>query len=189
MNILYIHGWGSAFDPQSSKIQTLSELGTVRGPNLDYTQGFDAVIGQCRAMLMEDDYDVVIGTSMGGYTASHVAPGVGLPFVAINPAVNPAQSLGRYLGTGKDWQGRPYRLDPEVIRSLPLLSLKGYGLVLLDREDELIDSEATAEYVGSRYPVIMFEGGSHRFDHMGESLGFIRNLVNSAELVYGLETE
>ena len=95
MKIFYIHGWGSTFSPESEKIQTLMELGTVRGPNLDYPAGFRGVMGQCRAMLMDDDYDVIIGTSLGGYTASHLAPTAGLPFVAINPAVDPPHSLGK----------------------------------------------------------------------------------------------
>ena len=89
-----------------------------------------------------------------------------------------------------DWAGRPYHLDPEVIRSLPTFNLySGYGLVLLDRGDELIDSESTAEYIGDRYPVVMFEGGSHRFEHTRESLPHIRNLINSANSNYGVETE
>lgn len=189
MNTLYIHGWGSAFDPQSEKAQILSELGRVRGPNLDYAAGFDAVKSQCLTMLMEDDYDVIIGTSLGGYTASHVAPHAGLPFVAINPIVDPARSLERYLGTGLDHQGRTYRLEPDTIRTLPPMSLRGFGLILLDRGDELLDSEATAVYVGDRYPIVMYDGGCHRFAHTRESLPHIRNLVNSAEQVYGVETE
>lgn len=189
MNILYFHGWGSRFDPTSSKIQTLMGLGQVTGPNLDYTQGFANLLAQCHDAIADDDYDVVVGTSLGGYLASQVGSRWGIPFAAVNPSINPAESLQRYVGSGQDWYGEPYTLAPGSLLDWPLFSREGYGLILLDQGDELIPADETAEWVGDRYPVIMFRGGNHRFAHMAESLEYIRNLVNSAEQVYGLETE
>lgn len=189
MKILYFHGWGSKFDPESSKIQELSKLGEVVGPCLDYTGGFASVLSQCHDALSADDYDVVVGTSLGGYTASQVGSHFGLPFAAVNPCLNPREDLQKYVGSGRDWLGQPYTLTPESLDDWPEFSREGYGLVLLDSQDEVIDSESTAAWIGDRYPVVLFDGGNHRFAHMGESLGFIRDLVNSAQLVYGLETE
>jgi hypothetical protein len=34
--------------------------------------------------------------------------------------------------------------------------------------DEILDAQATLDFVRGRLPVVMFDGGSHRFDHMAE---------------------
>lgn len=39
IRIMYLHGYGSRFDPHSDKMQVLSRLGEVFGPDLDYGQG------------------------------------------------------------------------------------------------------------------------------------------------------
>lgn len=189
MNILYIHGWGSEFDSGSNKVTQLSRLGSVVGPNLDYTQGLRAVLDECKGWIQEHDIDLIVGTSLGGYTASHLGARTGLPFVAVNPAINPRESLEKYLGEGVDHVGHQYHLRPEVIADLPLFNMNGFGLVLLDMDDEVLDSSLTAEFIGSRYPVVTFQGGSHRFEHMEDSLGYVQNLVNNAQTIYGLETE
>ena len=64
--------------------------------------------------------------------------------------------------------------------------MNGYGLILLDRGDKLMDSEKTAEFIGDRYNIVMFEGGNHRFAHMRESLNHIATLAHNAKFAYGL---
>lgn len=189
MEILYLHGWGSCFDSASEKIQVLGELGRVSGPDLDYTRGFQSALDQCYDMVYDVDYDLVVGTSLGGYLASHLGAKTGLPFVSINPSIDPALSLRKYLGRGVDHYNKAYNLQESVIQDLPKFNMNGFGLILLDRGDELLDSEETAEFIGDKYSIVMFEGGNHRFTHMKESLNHIRNLVSHAQHVYGLFTD
>ncbi len=42
---------------------------------------------------------VLMGTSLGGFWARKLGHELGKPWIALNPAVQPSQSLRRYLGT------------------------------------------------------------------------------------------
>lgn len=185
--ILYIHGWGSAFDPKNEKIQVLGKLGLVFGPTLDYTSGFDKVTGQCLKIINEYDPDLIVGTSLGGYLASHIGALSGKAFVAINPAIDPGESLKKYVGEGRDHTGKLYNLSNDIILDLPKFNMNGCGLILLDKGDDLLDSAATAKALGDRYRVVEFEGGNHRFAHMEESLDAIKQHLDDSRLVYGLD--
>lgn len=188
MNILYIHGFGSAFDPESDKVQALKSLGPVYGVNLDYTQSFDLNRQLVADAIQEFQIDLLVGTSMGGYLASHCA--AGLPVVAINPVIDPAQSLQRHLGEHVDHAGRPFRLELDQIQYLPKFSTAtGAGLILLDQGDKIIDPEATMAALRDYYQVEMWPGGHHRFAHIEQALGKISDFFFICGLVHGTVTE
>ena len=44
MRTLYVHGFGSRFDPENPKLKALSELGEVVGVDVDYCEGFKHVL-------------------------------------------------------------------------------------------------------------------------------------------------
>lgn len=177
MNILYIHGFGSRYDSSSEKVQSLSALGTVYGIDLDYTQPLEKNLVRCTAMVEQLNIGLLVGTSMGGYMVSQVAQETGLPFVALNPCVNPRVMLRKYLGTNTDHYGVEYTLTEETLNDMPYFYLAAEGLVLLDMNDEVIPPSDTVESLGDYYPVMMFAGGSHRFEHMTESLPLIREFL------------
>lgn len=179
MNILYVHGFGSQFDPESRKSLALGNLGEVFGINLDYTQPFRQILEQCKEEILAQDIDLVVGTSMGGYTVCVLGVELGIPFVAINPARNPSVALRKYLGPGVDHNGREFTLEQEVLDEYEPLPLQPQvkGLVLLDQDDEVINANLTLRMTENVYPTYMFPGGSHRFDHMTESLGYIKTLM------------
>ena len=89
MNIYYCHGFASRFDPGSSKLAILRELGPVYGHDIDYTQPADEVVRECIDKLIGAGIDLVVGTSMGVWLASTAGSPTGIPFVAINPAIEP----------------------------------------------------------------------------------------------------
>lgn len=187
VNILYLHGWGSKFDPDNEKIVALEKLGTVHGVDLDYSLGYGKVIAQAIHKGLLVDADLVVGTSMGGYLASHVGKSMGIPYVACNPALRPRKQLKKYLGDGETYDGQAYTFTKKELKSYPHfvgLSLRdkflfggARGMILLDSDDELIDSLATKMDVMCLNPVFMFEGGNHRFAHMEESLRYIQLLL------------
>jgi len=176
MNILYIHGFGSRFDPASEKVQILGELGTVYGVDLDYSQPFSELYAIVEQAILDNEIDLLVGTSMGGWTVAEIGTDCAIPFVAINPARNPRVALRRYLGTHTDYTGREYTLTEDVLTDYsPFPLIEGArGIVLLDSGDEVIDSSLTHRTVRDAYPTFVFEGGNHRFEHMAESLHLIR---------------
>jgi predicted esterase YcpF (UPF0227 family) len=175
MNILYIHGFGSRFDIQSDKVKALETLGQVYGIDLDYTQPLQKNLQRCASLVEQKSIDLLIGTSMGGYMVSQLAGLTSLPFVAINPAVDPSQLLRKYVGTNLDHHGVEYTLSPETIKDLPYFNTQADGIVLLDTGDQVIPAKDTVQALADHYTVIMFAGGSHRFDHTQDALPVIKD--------------
>ena len=94
--ITYLHGFRSFFDSNKPKVQTLSKLGPVDGPQIDYENDSLSEIEE-KVCAVRPVGDVLIGTSMGGWLAAHCGIKYGIPFVAINPVTDPQnQSVGRY---------------------------------------------------------------------------------------------
>ncbi|KXS55547.1 MAG: hypothetical protein AWU57_109 [Marinobacter sp. T13-3] len=177
-SLYYLHGFASHFDITSSQIHTLAELGPVRGHNIDYTMPAEDVIEDSLDKLMQVNPDVIVGTSMGGWLAGILATEASMPFVAINPVVDPSKALKNHIGTGQDYQGSPYELTQSVVETYYTLTQNGHGLILLDKGDEVIDWRETYEALNGYYPVHTFAGGSHRFEHMQEALGLIREHIS-----------
>jgi len=173
LNIFYCHGFASSFDPNKSKIQTLSRLGTVDGCHIDYTQRADEVVIHVIEQGNFANVDVIVGTSMGGWLAATLGSSLGIPFVAINPVVDPSEALHKYVGECVDHQGAPYTLSQSAVASYYPIAKNGCGLILLDDGDEVIDAAHTKRLLEDHYEVKVFEGGNHRFAHMKEALPLI----------------
>jgi predicted esterase YcpF (UPF0227 family) len=166
MIILYVHGFGSAFDRNSPKIQTLSKIGNVIGYNVDYSIAYDLWMPDLVNVCKQYNVNYVVGCSMGGLVVSKISEILGIPFVALNPVLDPKISLQKYKGTHINHSGVEYTLIDSVIESYPEFSDRAEGLILLEKGDQVIDADETQEKMKNRYTVVMLEGGSHRFDQL-----------------------
>lgn len=186
--ILYFHGFGSNFDSNSKKIKVLEELGDVFGYDIDYTSHAEEVLKRASSTALNLKPDFVIGTSMGGWLASHVGARMGIPFVAINPAIAPMKTLMDRVGTFKDYSGNTISLTESIVTTYFPLSLNGCGLILLDEGDTQFDSKNTKSLLENYYPIRVFPGGSHQFDHMIEAIPHINNFLSITAFSYGQDT-
>jgi len=173
--ILYCHGFASYFDPSKDKVHGLSTLAPVDGVTVDYTRMPNDVFDAFATAMSAPRNTLIIGTSLGGFFAAWLGSALGLPFIAINPAIRPATSLRRHVGAGRTYFGKPFVLNQAVVDAYGNLPFRmdGAGTVVLDLGDDVIDAEATRVAVGDRLPLIAFPGGSHRFDHLAELLPII----------------
>lgn len=169
-NIVYLHGFASSWNAGSIKAQQLSCWTAVDGFDLDYCQPAATLIESALKQLALCRVDLLMGCSMGGWLAAELSAITGLPFVGLNPCVEPAVTLRKYLGAGRDYQGRDFYLTPEVVQSYRAFNMNACGLVLLDAGDEVLDAEHSHSWLQGRYPVSTFPGGSHRFDHIPQAI-------------------
>lgn len=184
MNILYLHGFNSYFSLESEKLQELKKItNRITGFSIRYENSFSEIVDSVCSFIEQDNekcgegskIDLLVGTSLGGWLASHVSKRTKIPAVLINPSTNPAETLKKYIGENVTYDGRKYILLQNNISEFPPIEtdLNNNGLCLLDRGDEVTDANVTYELLNPYYTMVTYQGGDHRFQHMKDSLRII----------------
>lgn len=109
----------------------------------------------------------VVGSSLGGFYATHVAAATGCRAALLNPAVHPARDLARYIGDQTQWHApqEHFYFKPEYIGELQALETGPLPhpercLAIVAKGDEVLEwTEMVARYPGSR--IKLLEGGDH----------------------------
>ncbi|TBU88193.1 esterase [Stutzerimonas kirkiae] len=178
--IVYIHGFNSS--PQSAKARQLLAFcerlglgGRLCVPALHHHPR--QAIAQLRAAIAElGGRPVLVGSSLGGYYATHLAERHGLKALLINPAVNPHRLLfDAYLGPQTNlYSGERWELTEDHVRALAELEVTPPAdaerfQVWLQTGDETLDyRQAQAFYQGCTLRIE--EGGDHGFQGFAERL-------------------
>ena len=187
-HLLYLHGFRSS--PKSTKARMVAERVAARHPEVTWwcpqlppspgeamQQVMDGVAGWPR------DQMGVIGSSLGGFYATYVAQACDCRAVLLNPAVDPARDLKKYVGEQSSWHDPAERFyfDPRFIDELRLLEVGAIRrpedfFAVIAKGDEVLDwREMTGRYPGSR--IKLLEGSDHAIadfgDHIGDVLGFL----------------
>jgi predicted esterase YcpF (UPF0227 family) len=174
--LVYLHGFRSS--PRSFKAQLfmrrVAALPAAARPRLHVPElrhdPLAAVAGVAawieREVRVPADDLTLIGSSLGGYYATHLAEGCGARAVLINPAIRPYDDLREYIGPQVNlYSGETF----EVVEAhfAELLALKVARITRPERYfllartgDEVLDwREAAAFYGGARQYVA--GGGDH----------------------------
>lgn len=179
---LYLHGFLSS--PQSLKAQQLLRFyeahltpQQLAVPTLPFAPA--EAIGQARTELkhLQQRFEQVyiIGSSLGGFYATHLAETEGVPAVLVNPAVRPFDLFEHYLGPNTHYySGEVHELTHEHIGQLRALGCAQIQhperlLLLLQTGDETLDYRLAAELY-RRCPAWLEGGGNHSFEHFIERM-------------------
>jgi len=186
--IVYLHGFRSS--PQSFKARLLAarltELGRGREwccPALSVSPAgaiaqVEREVGQHRR---PGERVTAIGSSLGGYYATHLAEKHGWRAVLLNPAVVPDRDLNRYLGEQPLWHGggsivvEPRHLDElRALKPAALTQPERYYLFAATGDEVLDYREMLARYPGVRTRLI--EGSDHGIgefaDYVDDAIAF-----------------
>ncbi len=194
--LIYLHGFNSASTDDKgnllvgkTKLRLLSEMcadhGFIfRAPNLDY-QDPPGVVKQLIGLTEELDVHAsfndlsFIGTSLGGFMAEVMARHTATNAIMINPAIKPSESLQRSIGPLENYvTGEKYIWTQENCDAFKALEPDDSGkyaagisrTVIVDLGDEILDARQTIRKYEGKVALHVFEGGSHRFDHMEDAL-------------------
>lgn len=177
-SILYMHGLNSS--PLSQKasqlIAALARIGmsvSLRVPALHHHPR------QAIAQLEDDIADLgrplLVGSSLGGYYATHLAERHGLKALLINPAVCPHRRFDGYLGPQTNlYTGEVWQLTADHVAALAALEVPPPGdaeryQVWLQTGDETLDyRDAAGYYKGCA--VRIQAGGDHGFQGFSERI-------------------
>ena len=177
--LLYIHGFNSSAQSHKARLtrERMAMLGRAAEfacPDLDHRPL--RAIAQLEALIAEagDAPVSVIGSSLGGYYATHLSERHGLKTVLLNPAVRPYERLREALGLQCNlYSGAQYEFTAQHVAELESLEVPrvtpGRYLLIVTTGDEVLDYRmAVSRYAGSEQIVI--EGGDHGFSSFAEHL-------------------
>ena len=170
-SLLYIHGLNSA--PSSHKARQLSAAMAQAGlsdqlqvPALHHHPR--QAMAQLEAAIVALGKPLLVGSSLGGYYATHLAHRHGLSAVLINPVVNPHRLFDGRLGTQRNlYTQEEWQLTHDHVHALAELEVPppnaGERLhVWLQTGDETLDYRfAQAFYKGC--VVEVRQGGDHSY--------------------------
>ena len=125
----------------------------------------------------------VVGSSPGGFYATVVAECIGCPAVVLNPAIDPARDLAKYIGeqTAYHDPGQHFFFRPEFVGELRAMTLAAITrparyFAVIAKGDEVLDwHEMSGRYAGCRMRLL--EAGDHALsdfdDHLPAVLAFL----------------
>ncbi|HEY9189666.1 MAG TPA: YqiA/YcfP family alpha/beta fold hydrolase [Sulfurovum sp.] len=173
--ILYLHGFGSCGEGNKSKaLKSYFGEGNVLSPDLPYAP-LDAIT-YIDSLIMHEDIDTLIGSSLGGFYATYFAEKYAMKAILLNPSTQPWKTLSAYVG----WQKRfcdeeVFEFKSSYIAQLETLETEikhGTYLVLLQSEDEVLDY-TKAQSLYNTHKVIVEYGGNHRFENIDAYMSMI----------------
>jgi len=184
-HLLYLHGFRSS--PQSHKAQVMAAFMAQQYPQVHWwCPQLPPSPRDAMAMLLEGvarwprESMAVVGSSLGGFYATHIAEATGCRAMLVNPAVDPARDLSRYIGENRQWHApqESFYFLPEYVDELRALQVgtlqhpQRYR-TLLAKGDEVLDwREMHGRYHQTR--LTLLEGGDHAFTGFE---GFLPNLA------------
>jgi predicted esterase YcpF (UPF0227 family) len=206
--VIYLHGFNSAsvdgdggLISTKNKLQVLFRLCRETGlefiaPNLDYQnpgavveQLFGLATGTGAGKDTPPHHTTFIGTSLGGFMAEYMAMKTRTQAIMINPAICPSASLTSAIGEIRNYvSNEKYRWTKDNCNAFRPLEqeLNQYTetnsiprTVFLDLGDEVLDARETVKKYEGEAAIFVFQDGSHRFDHMQESLPAIRDVLTA----------
>ena len=180
-HLLYLHGFRSS--PQSAKARLMAQRMATQHPQVVWwCPQLPPSPQEAMALLVDGIKDwppesmAVVGSSLGGFYATFVAEQMGCKAVLLNPAVNPARDLAKYIGEQTSWHNADERFffKSEFVQELQNLALTGLKqpaqyLALIAKGDEVLDwREMQARYAGANLHIM--EGGDHAISDFEQHL-------------------
>jgi len=171
--IVYLHGFISS--PLSRKAVMLGDYlrQCVSGihyivPEMHHRpkRAIEQVESTCRGVPVEDL--TFVGSSLGGFYATHLAEAYEAKAVLINPAVHPDRDLAPYLGPQRNaYTGEAYELTPGHFAELSALKVARIArpqryLLLAQTGDEVLDYRVAVAFYAGAWQFVQ-GGGDHAF--------------------------
>ncbi len=184
--IVYLHGFRSS--PQSVKAtlfgKAVAALPAAVRPRLhvpELTHRPAAAVAGVAAWVEREiapvalDRLTFVGSSLGGYYATHLAERFAARAVLINPAIRPYDDLRPYVGrqtnlhTGESFDVTDAHFAELAALAVPRITRPERYFLLVQSGDEVLDwREAVAFYAGARQYVE--GGGDHSFQRFADQI-------------------
>ncbi|MEX3948053.1 YqiA/YcfP family alpha/beta fold hydrolase [Paraburkholderia sp. EG287B] len=190
--IVYLHGFRSS--PQSFKARLLAARMAELGRSGEWLCPTLPVSPRDAIALAEQEIGAqwkpgervtLIGSSLGGYFATHLAEKHGWRAALLNPAVVPDRDLSKYLGEQPLWHGGgSIVVEPRHLEELRALAVTKvtqparYYLVAATGDEVLDYREMLAHYPG--VPTHLIEGSDHGISEFSDYVDEVIRFCDAA---------
>lgn len=173
-HLVYLHGFRSSpLSFKAQRMQALVQQLNTSGAQLTYWCPQLPPSPRAAVELIEQglaswprERSALIGSSLGGFYATVMAERLGCPAIVINPAVEPARDLARYIGEQTSYHDPDDRFffRPEFVNELKALAVNPTSperyFALIATGDEVLDwREMQARYAAC--PTRIVQGSDH----------------------------
>jgi predicted esterase YcpF (UPF0227 family) len=186
--IVYLHGFRSS--PRSVKAQAMvrhvAALPADRRPDLivpDLGHAPAAAIARVLSLVNGHGGPLAfVGSSLGGFYATHLAERLGARAVLINPAIRPFEDLEPYRGTqtnlytGESFEVTDRHFDELRALAVPRITRPDRYLLLVQSGDEVLDWREAVGYCAGAFQFVQ-GGGDHAFQDFEAQIPAILRFV------------
>lgn len=180
-HLLYLHGFRSS--PQSTKARQVAARVRERHPKVTWwCPQLPPSPQAAMAMVMQGIAPwpgasmAVIGSSLGGFYATHVAQAKNCKAVLLNPVIHAARELANYTGEQTAWHNpdEHFFFEPRFVDELRALECGPIVhpekiFAVIAKGDELLDwREMTARYPGAA--IKLLERSDHALSDFGRHI-------------------
>jgi predicted esterase YcpF (UPF0227 family) len=180
-HLLYLHGFRSS--PQSAKARLMAQQVAAHHPDWVWLcpqlppSPREAMNMVAHAIKDWPAHSMaVVGSSLGGFYATWIAEQRACRAVLLNPAVNPARDLEKYIGEQTQFHApeEHFYFKAEHVQELRDLQCGDLNqpqnyLAVIAKGDEVLDwREMHARYQSAK--VLLLEGGDHAISNFEEHL-------------------
>ena len=174
--ILYIHGFGSCGDSTKTRLLK-AHFGAdlVVAPDIKVPPR--EAIQQLKELIKTNAFDLLMGSSLGGFYATYLSELFGIRAVLINPSTQPFHTLSPYVGENTFWcSGKVFMWESSYLKDLKSymvakITSERY-MLFLQTADEVLDYRVAQNYYDGA-KIIVEEGGNHRFENLEAYLEYI----------------
>ncbi len=171
-HLLYLHGFRSS--PQSAKARQMRAWVQAHRPDVHWWCPQLQPSPQEAMEMVQDgiaawpqERMVTVGSSLGGFYATWVAEQTGCRAALLNPAIDPARDLAKYIGEQTSWHAPQdtFFFREEFVEELQALACTALTqpqryFTLICKGDEVLDwREMHGKYAAC--PGLLLEGGNH----------------------------
>jgi predicted esterase YcpF (UPF0227 family) len=180
--IFYVHGFNSGKESTTGKLLQAQIGRPVCRVGYDCAKPFKDNLAKLEDQVWDgsDGFDVIVGTSLGGFYAVELVKSLQTCAVVFNPAMRPKSQLRMFLGlnvnfaTGERWVFEPSILDtyPEELKAPKGLPCMAFA----SKADELLPGNALL--AEKEFEAFKFIEGGHRIVDFSKYLDTIVHYEN-----------
>lgn len=177
--IIYLHGFDSTSPGNHEKVLQLqfidSDVRFISYSTLHPRHDMQHLLKEVDKVLQEtsDPHPLICGVGLGGFWAERIGFLCGIRQVMFNPNLSPQDNMAGKID-------RPEEYEDIATKCISDFREKNRDrcLVILSREDGVLDSSKTAEKLHHYYPVEWDEKQSHKFKDISTHLQRIKAFKN-----------